>query len=364
MKVPFVDLVAQYNTIKNQIDSEIKNVILESAFIGGEYVRKFESDFSGYLNSNYFIGCANGTDSIEIILQALKIGSGDEVIVPALTWISTAEAVSNVGAKPVFVDINNDDFTISLEGIKGKISTKTKAIIPVHLYGKMAKIEELVELANKKNIYIIEDCAQAHGAQLNGKKAGTFGIAGSYSFYPGKNLGAYGDAGGICTNDELLAKKMRALANHGQPSKHTHLYIGRNSRLDGLQAAILSAKLKYINEWTARRIYIANEYRKQLSNNSKIILPKEDNLGSHVYHLFVIRCKDRNRKMEKLKKEGIEVAIHYPTPLPFVDCYKYLGYKHEDIPIAAKITEEIISLPIYPEMTSDMINYICDCLQN
>jgi dTDP-4-amino-4,6-dideoxygalactose transaminase len=359
--IPFVDLKAQYTSIKNEIDNAIKNCIDEGNFIKGSSVSKFESSFAEYLGASYCLGCGNGTDALEIILKSLHIGVGDEVIVPALTWISTAEAVNNVGAEPIFVDINPKNYTIDVDKIEEKITNKTKAIIPVHLYGCPADMNEIVKIAEESNLFIIEDCAQAHGAEYFEKKIGTFGIASAFSFFPSKNLGAYGDGGAIITNDKELAYIARKISNHGQLiTKHDHSLIGRNSRLDSLQASILSAKLKYLDNWNLLRIGIANMYMSTLSEKNEIILPEKGKDRKHVYHLFTIRIKRRQQMIKLLDERSISWAIHYPKPLPFLDAYSYKKHLLDDFPVSWQHCNEVISLPIYPELTEMQVNEICD----
>lgn len=359
MKIPFVDLKAQYQSIKPEIDEAISKVISETAFIGGKYVKEFEQLFSKYLNINHVIACANGTDSLEILLKAYGVAINDEVIVPAVSWISTSEAVSSTGAKPVFVDIDPISYTIDVKLIESKITPQTKAIIPVHLYGNPADMKEIMLIAKKYNLIVIEDCAQSHGAEIDGKMVGTFGDAASFSFYPGKNLGAYGDAGAMATNNTTIAEKIRMIANHGQLEKHKHLIEGRNSRMDGIQAAVLSAKIKYLHEWTAKRIEIA-DYYSLLLKTLNIKTPFVKNYYKHVFHLYVIVTEKRDELKEQLETHGIETAIHYPTALPFLDAYKSRGYSHTDFPIAHDFTSKILSLPIYPELTKEMVMYVVE----
>ncbi|WP_425392310.1 DegT/DnrJ/EryC1/StrS family aminotransferase [Ekhidna sp.] len=355
MSVPFVDLKAQYESIKEEIDQAMASVINQTAFIGGDVIEAFESDFAKYVGASHCIGVANGTDAIEISLKALGIGEGDEVIVPALTWISTAGAVNNVGAEPIFVDVSADERTINPELIEGKISDKTKAIVPVHLYGLPARMGQIMAIAKKHNLKVIEDCAQAHGAEIDGKRVGTIGDIGTFSFYPGKNLGAYGDAGGIVTNDEELVKTCRMLSNHGQLKKHNHQVIGRNSRLDTMQAAILKTKLPHIEKWTEARVQVAKWYENRLADVIKPITPAN---MRHVFHLYVIQSEKRNELMAKLKEENIGCAIHYPTPLPHLNSYSYKGHSKGDFPVAEKLCSEILSLPIFPEMEEQQVSMV------
>jgi dTDP-4-amino-4,6-dideoxygalactose transaminase len=357
--IPFVDLKAQYLSIKEDIDNAISKVIDNTSFIGGEEIGEFEKEFANFLGVKYVNGCANGTDSIEIILKSLNIGMGDEVIVPAMSWISTSEAVSSVGAKPVFVDIEEEYFTINPELIEEKITVNTKAIIPVHLYGQPCNMERIVEIAKKFNLFIIEDVAQAHNSNFKGRLTGTFGDAASFSFYPGKNLGAYGDAGGIATNSEEIASKTKMIAQHGQIKKHTHIIEGRNSRLDTIQASILLAKLPYLEKWTQARVNNAVKYSEMLSEVDEIILPKVRKNSRHVFHLYVIRTERREELQQYLNDEGIQTSIHYPKSLPFLDCYKPNNYSELDFPVSAKIQSEILSIPMYPELTDQQLSTIC-----
>jgi dTDP-4-amino-4,6-dideoxygalactose transaminase len=361
MKVPFVDLHAQYLTIKQEIDTAIAETIKDSAYIGGNRVSKFESEFADWLGVNHFVACANGTDSIEILLDILGIGPGDEVIVPALSWISTSEAVGTRGATPIFVDIDAS-YCLNAAKIEQHITSRTKCIIPVHLYGHPADMETIMEIANRYHIYVLEDCAQAHGARINGKKVGTFGHCASFSFYPGKNLGAYGDAGGMATNDDRIAEKARMIANHGQPTKHTHLLEGRNSRMDGIQAAILSVKLAYLDEWTNQRRKIAAQYNELLQIDG-VQAPIVSEYAHAVYHLYVVQCQDRHALQNVLTNQKIDTAIHYPTPLPLLDCYKPLMQDEQNFPVAMKACRQILSLPIYPEMTPGQVSQVAQAIQ-
>lgn len=360
MGVPFADLKAQYNSIKKEIDEAIASCIENTSFIGGKVIGEFENDFADYSGANFCIGCANGTDALEIALKALGVGPGDEVIVPALTWISTAGAVNNVGAEPVFVDVIESERTLDPLQIEAKITNKTKAIIPVHLYGLPARMDDIMQIASKYGLKVIEDCAQAHGATYQARKVGTIGDIATFSFYPGKNLGAYGDAGGIVTNDAILAETCKMLSNHGQLKKHQHQIIGRNSRLDTLQAAILKAKLPYMDQWIKGRNRVANWYGERLEGVMKPIVP----VGSgHVYHLYVIQSENREENMLNLKEANIGFAIHYPTPLPHLECYDYKDHKEGEFPVAEKLCKEILSLPIYPEMAQSQIEEVADAIK-
>jgi dTDP-4-amino-4,6-dideoxygalactose transaminase len=358
MKVPFVDLKAQYLSIKKDVDMAIFNVIEETAFIGGKYVQNFEKEFAEKYQVKHCISVANGTDSLYIIMKMLGIGPGDEVITVANSWISSSETITQTGAKPVFVDIDPLYYTIDEKLISSKITSRTKAILPVHLFGQMCNMDVITELASQKNLFVIEDCAQSHFSEYDGRLAGTFGIAGSFSFYPGKNLGAYGDAGCIITNDDELAEKCRTYARHGAKVKHKHIMEGINSRLDGIQAAILSQKLPHILEWTKKRIQNAVLYTELLKNVPEIICPVVRENTLHSFHLYVVKASNRKGLVQYLTESGVETAIHYPTALPNLPAYKYQASIPNDFPISSANQEVILSLPMYAELNLDQINYI------
>jgi len=363
MRIPFVDLKAQYESIKAEIDSAIRSVIDKTAFVRGPFVEEFERAFSEKYGVKHCIGVANGTDAIYITLKALNIGPGDEVITVANSWISTSETITQTGAKPVFVDAEPDYYHIDPKLIESKITPRTKAIIPVHLYGQSAAIEEIKSICQKRGLFLVEDCAQSHFATLNDQFVGTFGIAGTFSFYPGKNLGAYGDGGAIITNDDHLAAFMRSFANHGSLRKHEHDIEGINSRLDGLQAAILNAKLKYIDKWNGARLRNGLAYNRILSEIPQIQIPKIRKKASHIFHLYVIKTKKRDELADHLKKDGVETGIHYPTALPFLEAYKYLNHVPTDFPVAYQNQREILSLPMYPELSEEQIHYVKESIQ-
>jgi dTDP-4-amino-4,6-dideoxygalactose transaminase len=358
MNVPFVDLKAQYLSIKQDIDTAIAAVINETAFIGGKYVKAFEQKFAELYGVKHVIGCANGTDSLYILMKMLGIGKGDEVITVANSWISSSETIGQTGATPVFVDIHPEYYSIDEALLEKAVTKKTKAIILVHLQGQMCNMDAVTAICKKHNIHLIEDCAQSHFSEFKGVRAGLTGIAGSFSFYPGKNLGAYGDAGCIITNDDELARKCRMYANHGALVKHQHEIEGINSRLDGLQAAILTAKLPYILDWTAKRIEVAGLYNEYLSGIKEIVLPEVRPDSKHTFHLYMIRAQKRNELMAYLKEKGIETAIHYPTALPNLKAYAYLGLPAGSYPVATRYQDEILSLPMYPELSEEAVQYI------
>ena len=359
-QIPFVDLKAQYELLKPEIDQAIQSVIRDSAFIGGKYVTNFEANFAKKLDVAHAIGVANGTDAIYLPLKMLGIGAGDEVIVPANSWISTSETVTQTGAKPVFVDIDPDYYHMDPAKIESKITKKTKAVIPVHLYGQSADIKAIKTICDKHGLFLIEDCAQSHFAEFEGKKTGTFGNAAAFSFYPGKNLGAYGDGGLVATNDEKLARNIRTYANHGSVKKHEHEIEGVNSRLDGIQAAILSVKLNYIDEWNKKRTRSALFYNAFLGKIPDVITPKIRQNATHIFHLYVIRTKKRNELQKFLTDAGIETGLHYPVALPFMKAYQYLGHQPKDFPVSYQYQNEILSLPVFPELSEATIAQIVE----
>lgn len=363
MRVPFVDLYAQYLGMKDEIDNAIASVIRDTAFIGGKYVKAFEQAFAEHYGVKHVISCANGTDSLYILMKMLDIGEGDEVITVANSWISSSETISQTGARPVFVDIHPDYFSMDETKLEAAITPKSKAVIAVHLQGQMCAIDVIKKICDKHNLHLIEDCAQSHFSALDNVRAAHTGIAGSFSFYPGKNLGAYGDAGCITTNDDKLAERCRMYANHGALKKHHHIIEGINSRLDGLQAAILQAKLPHLLDWTARRVANAGLYDKHLAGIQQVQSPQVRPGSYHTYHLYVILAQHRDELMEHLKKKGIETSIHYPTALPNLPCYAYLGYTPEEFPVATRLQKEILSLPMYPEMDEDAIMYVADSIR-
>jgi dTDP-4-amino-4,6-dideoxygalactose transaminase len=361
MAIPFVDLKAQYQSLKAELDAAVSQVVTKTAFIGGRYAASFERSFAEYIGVDHCVAVANGTDAIEIGLRAIGIGPGDEVIVPANTFLATAEGVSNIGAHPVFVDIDANTYNIDPGLIGGKITPRTKAIIVVHLYGLPAEMDQIMSLAEKHGLKVVEDCAQAHGATYKGQKVGTFGDAATFSFYPSKNLGAFGDAGAIVTSNGDYAKQARLIANHGQAAKNSHTIVGRNSRMDGIQAAVLSVKLPHLDGWLDARRTNAQHYN-ELLQGTGIILPSEAEHSRHTYHLYVVRVDDRDAVQAKLAKAGIETGVHYPTAIPFMEAYSHLGHMPEDFPVAYSQMGQLLSLPMYAELTREMIEEVCSHL--
>jgi len=361
--IKFLDLQHQYKTIKSDIDSAIENIVTNSAFIGGEELKQLEKNFALYQGAKYCIGVGNCTDAIEIAIEALDLPANSEIIVPANSFIASSEAVTRSGHKVVFCDCNLENYTISINSLKKVITTRTKAIIAVHLYGHPCDMDALSEIAKEHNIRIIEDCAQAHGAEYNGKRIGAIGDIGAFSFYPGKNLGAYGDGGAIITNDEKLAIKCKMIANHGRVEKYNHVFEGRNSRLDNLQAAILNVKLNHLEDWTDQRIKIADFYLEHLKNVSEIVLPKRSKWARQVYHLFVIRTDKREELKSYLREQNIETGIHYPIALPKLKAYDYLGKSKTNF--NANSTDNLLlSLPIGEHLTLDDAKKVVDAIKS
>ena len=363
MKVPFLDLKAQYLTIQDEINAALQQVLDKTAFAGGPFVKQFEEDFARFCGTEFAIGVSSGTSALWLALLGLGIGPGDEVITVPNTFVATVEAISFCGAKPVFVDVDEHTFNMDPNRLEAAITPKTKAIIPVHLFGQMADMDPIMEIARKYGLYVIEDASQAHGAEYKGRKAGSIGTVGCFSFYPGKNLGAYGEAGGIVTNQKELARKIRMLRDHGQPKKYHHDLIGWNARMDGFQGAVLSVKLKHLEKWNEARRNVARFYRESLGNVPEIVLPTEADYGKHVYHIYAIRVKNRDKLIAALAARDIYCSIHYPFPVHLTKAYEFLGYRPGSFPVAEKCAEEFVSLPIYAELTPPQLEYVVNSLK-
>ncbi len=357
MNIPFVDLKSQYQPIREQIKTEIEEVLDNTEFILGSKVHKFEEDFAAYCGSQYAIGVNSGTAALHLALAANGVGPGDQVITAANTFIATVEAISHTGAVPALVDINPESYNMDVEQLEQKITAKTKAIIPVHLYGQPADMDSIIEIAQKHNLAVIEDCCQAHGSTYKGKKV-PISSTGCFSFYPGKNLGAYGEAGAVVTDDEQIARKVRMLRDHGQEKKYYHKYIGYNYRMSGFQGAVLNVKLKYLNSWISGRRNAARLYDEQLKDVVEI--PYESEFAEHVYHLYVIGVANREAMINHLSSSGISTGIHYPIPIHLQEAYSFLGKPVGTYPVSEKMADEILSLPIYPEITEEQIQYVCE----
>lgn len=363
-KIPLVDLHAQYETIKPEIDAAIQRTIDQTAFIMGPEARKFEAAFAEYCGVKHALGLDSGTAALHLAMLALGITAGDEVITTPHTFIATVEPITILGARPVFVDIDPRTYNLDPNRLEAAITPRTKAIIPVHLYGQPAELDAILEIARRHHIPVIEDAAQAHGAEYRGTRVGVFGDMACFSFYPGKNLGAYGDAGALVTNDDALADKVRMLRDHGRTTKYEHEITGYGFRLDGIQGAVLDVKLGHLNDWNAQRRAHADYYTELLTNvDDSIVTPYEPSHMRAVYHLYVIRARARDAAVEYLKAHNIEAGIHYPVPLHLQPVYKNLGYHKGDFPETERAAGEILSLPIYPELTHGQMERVVDTLR-
>lgn len=364
MKVPFLDLSTQYHSIKAEVDAAVQEVCAQSSFILGPQVEQFENAFASFVGSRYGVGLASGTDALRLAFEALKIGPGDEVIVPANTFVATAIGVLEAGARPVLVDIDPTTFLMDYSQLERVRTERTKAVCPVHLYGRACDMDQVMSFAEKYSLAVIEDTAQAHGAQWRGKKVGTFGKIGCFSFYPGKNLGAYGDAGGLVTDDEGLFRQVRKLRNYGSEIKYQHPEKGMNSRLDSIQACVLSIKLNHLAAWNRKRWEAAQKYSSILSQHQTqgLILPDILSSDEHVFHLYVIQVAERDVVAKELAQLGVSTVVHYPVPFHLQGGYKHLCYKAGDFPHTERLSQGILSLPLFPEITDEQIQYVCDSL--
>lgn len=362
MNIPLVDLKAQYRPLKDEILERIAGVLDGMWLFLGENVKGIEREFADFCGVKHGIGVSDGTAALHVILRALEIGSGDEVITPAHTFIATAEAIALAGARPVFVDIDPETYLMDVSAVEAKITARTKAILPVHLYGQMVDMAQLAAIATRHGIKLIEDACQAHGAQRAGRLAGSLGDAAAFSFYFSKNLGAYGEGGFISTNDDGLAQKMRMLRDHGSERRYYHDAIGSNWRLDEIQAAVLRAKLPHLNNWNAARRDHAALYG-ELLRDTPVITPIVARDNQHVFHLYVIRAPERDALQAWLKERGIGTGIHYPVPIHLQNAFSYLGYHPGDLPVTERAVGEILSLPMYAELTEEQIIYVADAIK-
>jgi dTDP-4-amino-4,6-dideoxygalactose transaminase len=362
MAVPFVDLKAQYRPIANEINTAISTVLSDSDFILGEQVEQFEQEFARASGVRYAIGVDSGTSALELALRACHIGPGDEVITAANTFIATALAISYTGAKPVLVDVDPLTYNMDSQCLEEAITERTKAVIPVHLYGQAADLDPILELARSRHLVVIEDACQAHGATYKGKRVGSMGDAAAFSFYPAKNLGAFGDGGAVVTNDERIAQAVRMLRNYGQSKKYIHDLRGYNRRLDTLQAAVLLAKLKYLDQWNAARREHAQMYRQQLAG-TQVITPVAADYGDPVWHLYVIRAQDRDGLRKHLTERGISTGIHYPVPIHLQQAYADLGYGPGSFPVTERASDQVLSLPMYAELTPEQIASVAEAIK-
>jgi dTDP-4-amino-4,6-dideoxygalactose transaminase len=362
MRVPFLDLKAHHAPLIEKFDRAIREVIEDSAFAGGPFVERFEEEFAAFCGSSYAIGVGNGTDALWLTLLALGIGEGDEVITVPNTFIATAEAITYCKARPVFVDVDRDTFTMNPAELEKSLTERTKAIIPVHLFGQPADMDPILEFARAYALFVIEDAAQAHGAEYKGRKAGTMGDVGCFSFYPGKNLGAFGEAGAVVTNDPEFRKQIQMLRDHGQSQKYHHAMMGWNCRMDGIQAAVLSLKLRHLDEANSLRREHALEYNRAFAGIDEVLTPFEAKYARHVYHVYAVRVQERDEIRRHLQERGVGSAVHYPLPVHLQEACRNLGYKEGAFPIAERLAKEFLSLPMFPELTEEQIQYVACCV--
>jgi dTDP-4-amino-4,6-dideoxygalactose transaminase len=358
MNVPFLDLKAQYGSIREEVDAAVREVFDGTAFAGGPFVARFEKEFAAFCGTRFAAGVGSGTDALWMALMALGIGPGDEVITVPDTFIATAEAISVCGARPVFVDVDPVTYNMDPSKLEAAITRKTKAVIPVHLFGQMADMDPILEIARERKLSVIEDASQAHGAEYKGRKAGSLGDAGCFSFYPGKNLGACGEAGAVVTGNEELDRKIRMLRDHGQARKYHHAVVGWNARMDGIQGAVLGVKLRHLPAWNEGRRRNAGIYGEVLRGVNGIVTPKEAAYARHVYHIYAIRVPDRDRLIAALAGKDIHCGIHYPVPLHLTEAYGYLGFGRGAFPVAEQLASEFVSLPMFPELTREQIESV------
>lgn len=361
-KVPFGDVKLRYESLRKQLEESVQRVLPSGYYILGPELERFEQRFANWLGAEYSVGCASGTEAIYLALKAAGVGPGDEVVVVAHTAVPTISAISMTGAEPVFVDIDPSSYVMDVTKVEAVLTQKTKALVPVHIYGQVVDLDPLLALGRSRGIPVIEDVAQATGATYKGKIAGTMGDFGAFSFYPSKNLGAFGDGGAVCTNSEESYRKLLMLRNYGQSKRYHHDEIGINSRLDELQAAILDAQLPYVHEWNVRRREIAHRFTAGLRDVVKT--PAESSFGTHVYHLYVIQTTDRDSLQQYLLEKGIQTLIHYPIPAHLQKAYQYRGYKRGDLPVTEQVTQRILSLPMFPELTNDQVDFVIEEIVN
>ena len=364
MDIPLVDLKAQYTLIRDEVRDSIERVLNECNFILGDEVRSFEREFAKFCGTEFGIGVGSGTDAIHLAIRAIGLGPGDEALIPANTFIATALGVTYSGATPVPVDVDPATFLMDVPKIESAITPRTRAIVPVHLYGRMMELDPVIEIARRYNLLLVEDAAQAHGAEIKGRKAGSVGVAGCFSFYPGKNLGAYGDAGMVVTNDEDLKTRLEALRNYGSTQKYYHPMLGYNSRLDTIQAAILRTKLRRLDSFNAARFEVAQKYNSALQGIGDLVLPQIPSGKSHVFHLYVARTGRRDALLQYLQSRGIGVVIHYPKPIHLHGAYKHLGYEAGSFPVAEQLSNQVISFPIFPEITDEQIAFVAEAVKD
>jgi dTDP-4-amino-4,6-dideoxygalactose transaminase len=364
IKVPFLDLKAEHAPLRKEFDQAIREVIDSSAFAGGPFVTKFEEEFAAFCESKYAIGLGSGTEALWLTLLALGIGAGDEVITVPSSFMATAEAITYCGATPVFVDIDERTYTMDPTALEAAITKKTKALIPVHLFGQPADMDPIMEIARDNELFVIEDAAQAHGAEYKGGKAGTLGDAGCFSFYPGKNLGAFGEAGAVITNDFDLQEKIRILRDHGQVRKYHHTMIGWNCRMDGIQGAVLSVKLRHLERGNELRRAHALKYNEAFANIEELVIPTEAKYARHIYHVYAIRVQERTDLLRFLDNKGIGYGVHYPVPIHLQEAYRGLGYEKGRFPVAERTAEEFVSLPMFPGLSQTQLDLVVEAIKD
>lgn len=363
MQVPLLDLTRQYISIKDEIDGAMASVLQSQRFILGPVVEQFEKQIAEYCGIRHAIGCASGSDALLLALMAAAVGAGDEVITTPFSFFASTSCIVRLGARPVFVDIDPGSFNIDAREIADALTPRTKAILPVHLFGQCADMEPMLELARERNLVVVEDAAQALGAEYKGRRAGTIGQFGCFSFYPSKNLGGFGDGGLVTANDDGLADQVKLLREHGARPAYIHKMVGINSRLDALQAAVLSVKLKYLDEWTIKRQEHARYYDRQFAGVEEVIAPRDRGYGRHVYNQYVVQVPRRDELVEALQKKGIGSQIYYPHPLHLQECFKFLGYREGDLPVAEEVCKRVVALPVFPELRREELDYVVDALK-
>ncbi|MEO7725582.1 MAG: DegT/DnrJ/EryC1/StrS family aminotransferase [Chthoniobacterales bacterium] len=363
-KVPFLDLKAHHAPYREEFDEAIAEVIDSGAFAGGPVVTQFEQEYAAFCATRSAIGLGSGTEALWLALLACGVGPGDQVITVASTFMATAEAITYAGATPVFIDVSESTYTMDPAQLEQALTPKTKAIIPVHLFGQAADMDPIMAFAREHGLFVIEDAAQAHGTLYKGQKAGSLGDVGCFSFYPGKNLGAFGEAGAVVTNDPTLDEKMRILRDHGQVRKYEHTMVGWNCRMDGIQAAVLRIKLTHLEEHNRARRRHAASYNRELAGLGEIVCPQEAAYGEHVYHIYAVRVRERDKIMRSLEAKGIGCGIHYPTPVHLQKAYQHLGHAPGSLPVSERTSAEFLSLPMYPELTEDQLRVVTDAVKN
>ena len=363
MEVPFLNLKLNTQSIWSELRSTVDEVVREAQFILGPHVQTFEASFAAYCGAKHCVGLNNGTTALHMALLAFDIGPGDEVITTPHSWISTSWGIAYTGARPVFVDIDRKSYNLDPSLVEAAITPRTKAVLPVHLYGQAADMTALHEICERHNLVLVEDAAQAHGAQHSGRTAGSIGDAACFSFYPGKNLGAFGEAGAVTTNSDQVARRIRCLRDHAQDGRHNHVEIGYNTRMEGLQGAVLNAKLKHLPTWTQQRRNHASFYLDELKDSPGLTLPAVSDPMSHVWHLFVVLVNDRDQFRADLERRGVATGIHYPTPIPYQPAFKHLGYRPGQFPVTEDVMSRCVSLPMFPELTIEQRDYVVTAIR-